>query len=104
MLILDSEDALHAILDAIVASCAPVVDALLNEAVYVALGLIRLKSLAIWEQPVLKVAKEWASALEARQVGLAHEHHLNEDDDLLSVGLESLEATGHSVPEIAEGL
>ena len=61
-------------------------------------------SLTVREQSVLEVAQKCTAALEARQVGLAHQHHLNQDDDLLRVGLKSLKATGHSVPEVAERL
>ena len=59
-------------------------------------------SLTVREQSVLEVTQKCTTALEAWQVGLAHQHHLDQDDDLFRVGLKSLKATGHSVPEVAE--
>ena len=42
--------------------------------------------------------------MEARQITLTHKHHLDEDDDLFCVGLQSQEAASHALPEVSEGV
>ena len=99
-----SEDSLHAVLRAVVAPRAPVVYTLLDQAVHMTLRIILLKALSIREESVLEVAKQGSATFEARQVRLAHQHHLDQDDYLLCVGLKSHECPRHAIPELAESL
>ena len=68
------------------------------------LRIILLQAFSIREESVLEVAKQGSSTLEAGQVRLAHQHHLDEDDYLLCVGLQSHEGPRHAISELAEGL
>ena len=99
-----SEDTLHTVLGTIIAPGTPVINALLDKAVYMTLSIVGLQALTIREQPELEVTEERSTTLEARQVRLTHEHHLNEDDYFLCVGLEGHETACHAIPEFAESL
>ena len=68
------------------------------------LRIILLQAFSIREESVLEVAKQGSSTLEAGQVRLTHQHHLDEDDYLLCVGLQSHERPCHAISELAEGL
>ena len=90
-----SQDALHAVLCTIVAPRAPVVYRLGNEAIDVESGFFSVHATTVREQTVLEIANQSLASLEAGQVALSQVHHLNKDDDLFSVVLQSTETLGH---------
>ena len=97
-----SQDALHAVLGPIVAPGAPVVDGLRDQVVDVAQGFLELHAATVREEAVFQVANQSLATLETGQVVLAHQHHLDEDDDLLGVGLQGAETTSHPRAEVPE--
>ena len=92
------------ILEVVVASSPPIVVALLNYAVYEALSLGLAHQLVSWEEAILEVFQALLASLEARQVILSKEHHLDEEDDFLSVLLQSHESLLHQLTELVEAV
>ena len=97
-----SENTLRTVLEAIIAARLPVIHRLHNETIYVTTAILIVHTLISREQSVFKLGNELLASREAGQVWLAHEHHLNKDDNLLSVSLEGLETASHPLSEVTE--
>ena len=64
--------------------------------------IILLQALTPGEESVLEVSKKFATTLEARQIRLAHKHHLDKNDHLFCVGLEGHKTSRHAIPKLTE--
>lgn len=100
--LIQSEDALHAVLGTIVAPRPPIIARLGNETVDVTEGIFKIQALAIREQSELEVSDELSASLEAWKVALSHEHHFYENNDLFCVGLQGYKAISHTHAEVSK--
>lgn len=84
---MSSQNTLAMVLEVVIAARTPIVVALGNETVNEALCFAVAEHLAFREEPILQILDSLLAALEAWQVILAEEHHLNEHYDLVCVFL-----------------
>ena len=95
-----SKNSLGAVLEVVIAPCPPVVQALSRQHVDMALRFLEGHSLGGGEDSVLQVSNQWTPSLEAREIALTHQHHLDQDNQLLGILLERAEAPSHSQKQI----
>ena len=80
-----SKNTLCAVLEVVVTPSSPVVETFSCQHVDVALGLLESHPFASGEYPVLEIPDKRTAPHEARQITLAHQHHLYQNDEFLRV-------------------
>lgn len=79
-------------MEVVVAASPPVFIAILNELVDVPLAFCICESLSFWEESLFEISQSLFTAFETIQVVLAQEHHFDDNNDLISMLLQSQEA------------
>ena len=97
-----SENALHAVLGTIVAPGPPIIARLRDEPIDVAESLVELQALPIGEKSELEVTDEVSASNEAGKVALAHQHHLDENNDFFCISLQGYKAMSHAHAEVSK--
>ena len=92
------------VLEIVIAASPPVVIALNNKIVNESLTLRIREHFPRREEPILEVLDSLLAALEAREVVLTQEHHLDYYYYFLSILLQSQKALLHQLPILTEVL
>ena len=90
------------ILEPIIASSSPVIVTDDHEIVDEPLALVVSKLATGWEEPILEISEGLFSCFEASEVVLAHEHHLDNNNNFFSVLLKSHETLFHELTVFSE--
>ena len=99
---MSSKDALKAVLGLVVPNRAPIVTTGTNKPVCELQRFLVRKQSSIWEEILLHFLDCVFACCEAREVLLAHQHHLDEDDDFVGVLLQCHETLVHQFAELLE--
>ena len=91
-----------AVLELVVGAGPPVVETLLYDVLNEVLGLELIHKAATRQDALLEIPNEVFTQLEAGEIVLTKEHHLDQLDYLVSMFLDGHEAESHELAELSE--